>query len=182
MLAINKRRFAVAPMRSRSTELLFKVDFPNDASGLDIQSHERTVGGLRIEPAAVNCGCTPRAVAALLAVRPAGGRLPKLLPGARVEGHHVFLASTLPLRVELSLSDRESRKPLAESAGFPNLLGAVRRPGAEESGFRRDAVSLRPAPLRPVGGHDWEGQTGQEDNGLHKRTSLLLQYIHLAIW
>jgi hypothetical protein len=68
----------------------------------------------------------------------------------RVEGHHELLGTHLALREQPVSDHRKRGVTLPQALGFPNQWRSARGPRVEQSGFHRNAVAARTAPLRPI--------------------------------
>src|SRR5712671_3149475 len=107
---------------------------PDRLSSLRIEAHDDAVAGHRIEAIAVYGRSAARAVAAIVSIGAAGGRLPKLFAGLRVERDDEFLIAALALRVDPVFHDGERRVSLAESLDLPHNTRTTLRPGLKQAG------------------------------------------------
>ena len=115
------------------------------------QADQHAIGSLGVDVAAINRRHAARAVARLLVVKGGGGRrFPELFAGRRIEGQNILAVTAPALSVEAALDDDWRRVSFAKPTGLPQHARPTCGPGSGQSGFTRNAVAARPAPLRPV--------------------------------
>src|SRR5262249_31593472 len=147
LVAVDERGFAVAPPRHLSAEVLGEALRPDRLAALGVEAGEGAAGGQNVDLAAGHDG---RAVRLGAVVRV--GRIPHLVAARLL----VCPGAVLPLgaagAVTHAIDARDGGEPPAAALHAPDLRRAVLRPRLQEARFFRDAVAVRAAPLRPVGG------------------------------
>ena len=85
--------------------------------------------------------------------------------------HELVIQTGVAQQIDPVPRDRGCRVSIADVLGLPEQLRAVLGPLLQQPGLRGDAVPLRPAPLRPVGGRrgyrEAEGDASAQDKISH---------------
>ena len=184
LVAVDERRFAEMPRGHRfAGEVLDEVLRPDDRPLLGIETHELPRVGDAVDEGAVDGRRRARAV---VAAGVADLRRPENLAGVAVETDEegrvplVLLVAHLTHRVDAFADDREARPAVADVLallvlvrvlGVPEELRSPVGPGGHEAAFRRDAVPVRAAPLRPIGrrhGNDDEREKEEGPSRMHE--------------
>src|SRR6185312_9526448 len=96
----------------------------------------------------------------------ADARAPQFLPVVDVEALDVFVLHTLVAdQVNTVANDGGSRVAAANIDRLPQQLGAIGRPFLQKTSLMRDAISVRPTPLRPISGRQRRTENQETENG-----------------
>src|SRR5579863_9779891 len=110
-------------------ESLGQVHGPHLLAGALLQADQRAVGGLGIEPVAIERGSAARAVASLLVVGFAGRSSPHAFARLDIDGEDELLAAPLALREQKTLRNGERGVAFSQSFRFPDQRRTIDGPG-----------------------------------------------------
>src|ERR1051326_1925861 len=160
LVTINQGRFAKTPGRQNPAKVLLQAALPKDFSVFDLKAAHIASHAFNIEPFPIDGRCASRS---LLSLRPAflfesrsKARNPKLFAILFGQSPDDFVAAAIAHAENLATGDGRSAVAATEPFYFPGERRAILGPLLQQARLFRDAIAIRPLPLRPIIGRGSE--------------------------